>query len=135
MLKYPLQDPPLYGDSDYKQRNGFISNFSPQQYINLLPKLSMDEETIENIDELYNMIINGNLIDPPTLYLDGNNIINHDGRHRAYAAIKAELNYIPVLVLDINNTTPQINNLKKQDKINEIIKEEILFLHGHLEQI
>jgi hypothetical protein len=124
-MKYPLQDPPLYGDSDYKSRNGVIRDFIPNYYLSLLPKLSLDDESLENIEILYNMIINGEKIDPPTLYLEGNKIVDHDGRHRAYAAIKAGLNNIPVLLLDVNNEIPQIENYVKQERLFEIINDEI----------
>lgn len=102
--EYPLANPPMYGDSDYEKRNGKIVNGSPKFFLSLVPKLDTnDEETIENIEDLSNMINNGQEIDPPTLYVDGNNVIDHDGRHRAYAAIKSGVNEIPILIIDINN--------------------------------
>jgi len=123
-MKYPLQDPPLYGDSDYKQRNGVIRDMNPKFFLSLVPELTLDDETEENVEIFYDMIINGRKLDPPTLYLDIDKIVEHDGRHRAYAAIKAGLTNIPVLLLDINNVIPQMEDFVKQEKLYEFIEDE-----------
>jgi len=115
--EYPLANPPMYGDSDYKQRNGKIIKANPQFFLSLVPQLDIeDEETIENIDDLSNMINNNQKIDPPTLYIDGKDVVQHDGRHRAYAAIKSGVKEIPILIIDINNkeiTDLKLNRQKK----------------------
>jgi hypothetical protein len=127
-LDYPLQDPPMYGDSDYKNRGGKIFQVSPMEYLSLVPKLDIsDEETQENIDELSDMMENGQNIDPPTLYVYGDQVIDHDGRHRAYASIKLGINKMPVLVIDKEGTPIQDFNFKPQVKkgLSEIVKEEV----------
>lgn len=100
---YTLSDPPMYGDSDYKKRGGKIFTKSPSDFLKLVPSLDMDEESIENIDILSNHIDSGKEIDPPTLYVNGNRVVSHDGRHRAYAAIKLNIKNIPILVIDVSN--------------------------------
>ena len=112
--KYPLADPPMYGNSNYKSRNGKIINMLPQDFLFLTPHLELDDASEENIEDLANMMKNGVEIDPPTLYLDGNQVDNHDGRHRVYAAMRLGLKTIPVLMIDINNKEPQLTGLKKQ---------------------
>jgi len=98
--QYPISDPPLYSDSDYKKRGGKIFYKSPEEFLSLVPKLTLDDESIENIEILKDMIESDQEIDPPTLYVDGDDIVNHDGRHRAYAAIKSGIEEIPILVID-----------------------------------
>jgi hypothetical protein len=100
---FPLSDPPMYGDSDYKKRGGKIFYKSPSDFLRLVPELKMDEETIENIEDLKIHMKSGKEIDPPTLYVDGDVVIDHDGRHRAYAAIELGFGEIPILVIDANN--------------------------------
>lgn len=126
-LKYPLADPPLYGDSDYKDKGGKIFHVQPKEFLKLVKPLKMDEETKENIDDLYNMIVDGQEIDPPALYVEYGRVIDHDGRHRCYAAIKAGTNKVPVLVIDRNHQPVETFDFKPQMKkaIQEIIKEEL----------
>ena len=112
--QYPIEDPPLYGDTDYKQRNGLIMYMTPKKYLSLVKKLELDEESLENIDDLSKMMTKDKKIDPPTLYLSDNQIIDHDGRHRAYAAKKIGISELPVLVIDSEGRKPNIKELKKQ---------------------
>ena len=116
-VNYPLANPPQYGDTDYKVRNGKIVTMNTKTYLGLVPKLDIsDEESLENIDDLANMMNQGTEIDPPTLYLDGNQVIDHDGRHRVYAAIKLGMDKVPVLLLDKNNKTIPNTTFKPQIK-------------------
>lgn len=112
--KYPISDPPMYGDSNYKSRNGKIIQMKPQDYLSLVPHLELDDDSEDNIEDLANMMSQGREIDPPTLYLDGTQVDNHDGRHRVYAAMRLGLKTVPVLMLDINGKEPQLKGLKKQ---------------------
>ena len=100
---FPLSDPPMYGDSDYKNRGGKIFYKNPNEFLELVPELKMDDATIENIEDLKSHMESGREIDPPTLYVSGDSVINHDGRHRAYAAIEMGLSEIPILVIDSDN--------------------------------
>jgi hypothetical protein len=111
---YPVEDPPLYGDTDYKQRNGVIVYMNPDKYLSLVKKLELDEESLENIYDLSNMMIKGKKVDPPTLYLSNNQIVDHDGRHRAYAAKKIGIEELPVLIIDSEGKIPNLKQLKKQ---------------------
>lgn len=112
--KFPISDPPMYGDSNYKSRNGKIIQMRPQDYLSLVPQLELDDASEENIEDLAGMMKQGVEIDPPTLYLDGTQVDNHDGRHRVYAAMRLGLKMVPVLMLDINGNEPQLKGLKKQ---------------------
>ena len=128
MINYPLADPPEYGDSDYKQRGGKIFTVPVEKYLALVPRLDLDdEETQDNIEDLAGMINNGRNIDPPTLYVSGDQVIDHDGRHRAYAAQSIGIKQIPVLVIDQDSTPVTDFNFKPQVKktVREIIREEI----------
>jgi len=127
-MEYPLQDPPMYGDSDYKTRGGKIFQVTPKDYLSLVPSLDLsDEETQENIEDLASMMSGGQEIDPPTLYVYGNQVIDHDGRHRAYAAINLGMDKIPVLVIDKEGVPIKDFSFNPQVKkgVNEIIKEEV----------
>ncbi len=130
-VNYPLSDPPQYGDTDYKVRNGKIVSMNPKIYLGLVPKLDIsDEESLENIDDLANMMNQGKDLDPPTLYLDGTQVVNHDGRHRAYAAIKLGMDKVPVLLLDINNN--RISNTSFKPQLKEVVINETnnVWYHG-----
>ena len=111
---FPIADPPIYGDSNYKERNGVIINMKPIDYLSLVPHLELDDASEDNINDLASMMKDGVKIDPPTLYLDGNEVDNHDGRHRVYAAMRLGLKTVPVLMLDINNNSPELKGLKRQ---------------------
>lgn len=99
---FPIADPPMYGDRDYKSRGGKIMMSSPEKYLSLVPNLEMDEETLENIEILKAHIESGEELDPPTLYVDGSKVIGHDGRHRAHATMQLGIKEMPVLIVDDN---------------------------------
>ena len=98
-LVYPEADPPQYGDTDYKARGGRMIKMAPAEYIALAPRLEQDEETLENVEILSDHIRSGRELDPPMLRYDAQGVVvDHDGRHRAYAALELGLRRIPVLV-------------------------------------
>jgi len=100
-VNYPLEDPPMYGHSDYKTHGGKIVQMSPEEFLQKTGRpLDIDESSQENIDELKNMMQSGRTIDPPTLYFENKVIIEHDGRHRAHAAKQLGITSIPVLVME-----------------------------------
>jgi hypothetical protein len=99
-LSYPLEDPPLYGDSNYKTQGGKIVNMSPDEFLQKVRPLNVDETSQENIDDLKEMMRNEQRIDPPTLYLTNGEIKEHDGRHRAVAAKQLSIKSIPVLIME-----------------------------------
>ena len=100
-FNYPLEDPPMYGHSDYKNHGGKIVNMSPDDFLKKSPPLNIDESSQENIDDIKNMIISNHKIDPPTLYYKDEKILNHDGRHRAIAAKQLGITSIPVLIMEM----------------------------------
>ncbi len=101
-LGYPLEDPPMYGHSDYKSHGGKIVQMSPEEFLQKTNKpLDIDESSQENIDELKKMMQSGKKIDPPTLYLENNTVTDHDGRHRAIAAHQMGISAIPVLIMTV----------------------------------
>ena len=101
-LNYPLEDPPMYGHSDYKSHGGRIVQMSPEDFLQQTPHLEIDESSQENINELKDMILSGRKIDPANLYYRNGKISDHDGRHRAIAAQQLGIDSIPVLILELN---------------------------------
>jgi len=101
-VDYPLEDPPMYGHSDYKSMGGKIVQMSPEEFLQRtnMP-LEIDESSQENIDELKEMMQSGRTIDPPNLYLENNMVVDHDGRHRAVAAQQLGIITIPVLIMTV----------------------------------
>ena len=106
-MNYPLANPPMYGDSDYESRGGRIISMSPDKYLSFTPALNLDDETQDNIEDLMNSMKQGREIDPPTLYLKGDRVVDHDGRHRAYAAKELGITELPVLIMDVDNNPAQ----------------------------
>ena len=100
--EYPLEDPPMYGHSDYKAVGGNIVQMSPEEFLQKSPNLELDEVAQENIDDLKDMILNNRKIDPLNLYIKDGEIVDHDGRHRATAAQQLGITSVPVLILDIS---------------------------------
>lgn len=103
--KFPVADPPEYGDSDYKMRGGRIIQGSPALFLSLV-RQSLDiedEETLDNVHDLAKLIESGKRLDAPTLYLNGNQVVDHDGRHRAEAVRMLGQEEMPILLLDIHS--------------------------------
>jgi len=99
-LNYPIEDPPMYGHSDYKSQGGRIVQMSPEEFLQKANStLDIDESSQENIDELKEMMQRGRKIDPPNLYMENNIVVDHDGRHRAVAAQQLGITSIPVLIM------------------------------------
>lgn len=99
-MEYPMEDPPLYGDSDYKSRGGVITRMSPDEFLALCSPLDIDESSRENIDELKRTMGLGSM-DSPVLYYRDGKVLTHDGRHRANAAKEMGMNTIPVLEINV----------------------------------
>lgn len=83
-----------YGDANYQETGGKMVLMSPQDYLDSVAPLTMDEESVENIDILAEHMQNGGTLDPLAIYPDG----KEDGRHRAYAAIKNGIDSVPVII-------------------------------------
>ena len=101
--EYPLEDPPLYGDSNYKSTGGKIVYMSPDEYlskVNIPLTLDgvLDDASRDNVDALVEHMVEGRKLDPPILRYYNNKVIDHDGRHRAIAAKELGIKSMPVLI-------------------------------------
>lgn len=97
---YPIADyDEWYGDRQYKEQGAKLVKMTPDQYIARVRPLRLDDESEDNIEDLINHIKSGRTLDPLKIYPDG----KEDGRHRAYAAKRLGIKYVPVIVW------PQIN--------------------------
>lgn len=115
-LEYTVENPPMYGDTDYKARNGKMIYESPDFFLDLVPELKLDQDTLHEIEEFKVDILNGKKLDPPTLYVDGDQVIAHDGRHRSHASKMLGIEKIPILIIDKNNKPIVTIKLKNQIK-------------------
>lgn len=94
-IEYPIADKDeWYGDADYIQRGGEMVNMSPDEYLERVRPLEIDEESRENIDILKAHIEEGKTLDPLAIYEDG----SEDGRHRAHAAKELGIKSVPVIL-------------------------------------
>ncbi len=92
--RYPVADRgEWYGDADYKERGGKIVQMKPDDYIDQVRPLDIDEESRENIDLLKQHMLEGKTLDPLAIYEDG----SEDGRHRAIAAKELDIPSVPVI--------------------------------------
>jgi hypothetical protein len=73
----------------------------PERFLELARELVLDEESEENVTDLLRRIENVP-VDPPVLYLRGKQVVGHDGRHRAHAAMRLGMKMIPVLLIDVD---------------------------------
>jgi len=102
---YPIADPnDWYGDLQYKEQGARMIMMDPDKYLKKVRPLSMDDESIENIDILAQHILDGGTLDPLKIYPDG----KEDGRHRAYAAKKLGIKKVPVIVWPDNKMQESI---------------------------
>lgn len=122
IYSYPVQDPPDYSDRDYKARGGVLIHTTPDMFLSKVHKLELDDSSEENVEELMNFIKNNTPIDPAIVYIDNGIIINHDGRHRALASKKLNIDKFPVIVIDNDHTklnkSLDFSSLRKQIRKN-----------------
>lgn len=118
--KYPLADyDTWYGDRQYHEQGAKMVMMTPDKYLARVRPLTLDDESIENIDDLANHIQSGRKLDPLKIYPDG----KEDGRHRAYAAKKLGIKKVPVIVWPQKKTESEIKKphpsqtlgIKRQD--------------------
>lgn len=105
-----------YGDSDYKARGGVVKNMSPEEYLDNVRPLRIDEESRENIDDLKEHIKSGGHLDPLAIYEDG----SEDGRHRAYAAKELGIRQVPVIVFKKTDLKPSKSTSKSGSTIDQV---------------
>ena len=114
--EYPLQDPPQYEYSNYKDLGGRSINKKHNQYLAATKPLTVDEASQDNIADLAGMMRAGRTIDPPRLTLEDGKVTAHDGRHRAHAAKELGITRLPVLMMgaqpegDLTGITGQTGN-------------------------
>lgn len=104
-MKYPLAEKDAdgwYSDGDYLQRGGRLVWMSPQEYLDSVRLLSIDESSRENIDDLKNHIESGGKLDPLKIYAGG----KEDGRHRAHASLELSVEKVPVIIFPKITETP-----------------------------
>jgi hypothetical protein len=105
---------PLIGVSDWTPSNNAIASeqrrsntdvvdMSPEQFLSLLPPIPKDEPSLAKRDNLQRSLASGDQIEQiPSLEVkskgDDLKVVDHDGRHRAQAAIEAGLDTIPVSI-------------------------------------
>lgn len=92
--EYPLAPrEDWYGEANYKQTGGKLSYMSPDEFLNQVRPLKVDETARENIDDLKRHIESGGALDPLQIGANG----KEDGRHRAIAAKELGIRTVPVL--------------------------------------
>ena len=93
--QYPLAPKnEWYSNCDYKNRGGEIVFMSPDDFLSRVRPLTLDDTSIDNIDDLKNHMESGRTLDPLAIYADG----REDGRHRAYAAKELGIKKVPVII-------------------------------------
>lgn len=93
--KYPLAPrSEWYGEANYEQTGGKMTSMSPDEFLDQVRPLEIDEVSRENIDDLKRHIQSGKTLDPLTIYASG----KEDGRHRAIAAKELGITSVPVIV-------------------------------------
>lgn len=103
-------------------RDAYVVEMTPREYLENAGKYGWGEvrsfEDIKynqkNVDSLAEAIKNGDKLPMPYLKI-GADTHNQEGRHRAYAAEKAGLKTMPVLIMEKNTTNITDNAPKKSD--------------------
>ena len=102
---YPAAMPPEYAFSNYEAVGGRMVEFTPDQFLALSSDMPIDAEVRENADDLAQMMLDGQRIDPPYLVVRDDGVVDsHDGRHRALAAKQLGIGKIPVLLMGEGGT-------------------------------
>jgi len=95
IARYPLAPKGTwYGEENYKEMGSKMVQMSPDEFLSHARPLTMDDESIENIDILKQHILDGKKLDPLSLYPNG----KEDGRHRAYACKALGIKSVPVII-------------------------------------
>tara|TARA_R100000963_G_C4646119_1_gene110681 strand:- start:1370 stop:10480 length:9111 start_codon:yes stop_codon:yes gene_type:complete len=83
-----------YGDANYRDTGGRAVRMSPDEFLERVRPLELDDVARDNIDDLKRHIQDGRTLDPLQIQESG----KEDGRHRAYAAKELGISSVPVLV-------------------------------------
>jgi hypothetical protein len=100
-VEFIPQLPPKFGNINYKERGGDIITTTPKKYLAACPRLDVDVGSQNKIDHLKMKIKAGDPIDPPALFLKNGQVIRHDGRHRAVAALQLGIEHIPAILIPL----------------------------------
>lgn len=113
------QLPPKFGNTNYKEKGGIVIQTSPKQYLAACLRLDVSVGNQNKIDELKHKIENGDSIDPPALFLKNGQVVRHDGRHRAVAALQLGIETIPVILVSLEG---ELTKEVKAQKTGKLIK-------------
>lgn len=100
-VQFIPQLPPKFGNINYRERGGETITTTPKQYLAACPRLEIDVGSQNKIDQLKMKIKSGGSIDPPALFLKNGQVIRHDGRHRAVAAMQLGIDRIPAILIPV----------------------------------
>lgn len=78
------------------------------------------EFTQKNISELTKLMEDGEPIDTPYIEISGNDVVGHEGRHRAISAIEAGIEKIPVYIYNRDEFDDDARRAVTDDPINEL---------------
>lgn len=118
--EYIPQLPPKYGNMNYKERGGEVIQTSPQKYLAACPRLDISVGNQNKIDELKRKLNAGESIDPPALFLKNGQVVRHDGRHRAVAALQLGIETIPVILVPLEGILSRKVLSQKTSKVVEL---------------
>lgn len=92
--EYPLASKDeWYGDANFEKTGGKLVKMSPDEFLEQVRPLEVDDTARENIDDLKRHIESGKTLDPLQIAANG----KEDGRHRAIAAKELGIKEVPVL--------------------------------------
>jgi hypothetical protein len=95
-VEYPLAP----AGTRYEEFGGKLTYMTPDEYLQKVRPLELDDVSLENIASLKSHVQSGGKLDPLHIYKDG----KEDGRHRAYMAKELGIEKIPVaLHTEANN--------------------------------
>lgn len=117
-FEFNPQLPPKFGNIDYERRGGVVIETSPQKYLSACLRLDINVGNQNKIDSLKQKIKSGEAIDPPTLFLKNGQVVRHDGRHRAAAALQLGIEKIPIILISLEG---DLTKTVKSQKIGKII--------------
>lgn len=118
--EFTPQLPPKFGNSNYKERGGEVIHTSPQKYLAACLRLDISVGNQNKIDELKRKINNRESIDPPALFLKNGQVVRHDGRHRAVAALQLGIETIPMILVPLEGQLGRKVLAQKTGKVVEL---------------
>lgn len=99
-----------HGEGTYQENGGKLVQMSPDEFLDQVRPLKMDDESRENIDILKQHMLDGKTLDPLLINANG----KEDGRHRAVAAKELGIKSVPVI--DYRQPKPTVTEKPKQQE-------------------